>query len=472
MNKFKLLNILSTYKPKTTSGIEGVVVKLNNILSSKYFGDFHVYRGEFWADPENLNVDRLNDLPDMAFITTLTVTGDNGVEENIDSHFLYSIKNIDGVIYSGVFYQSPRAGFSPIGLLRLDLGERVFKVVKCGVDALTEVMQDEDDFDGVLEIPLKFLIHATNCEMLVKEYEPSTFAFKKKVKPLDREHYRTYDFVKPEKVVVDPMISSKGRHSRKTIMENILEPTTEGKPYVDRLNPSIFFSGMDDLVVVGKPYPTVDLSHVPFGNFTIATNSIKGIKSQFYVVNCLRVTGGLEVSVFYNTSADQRSRVWVLGCVFLWRDNYSLTDILVNPLQYPKDYSGPDYGGQITKASMRSILPSLQDVIKSIISNFLHLVMNYETDKVAGSFKRNKRANKSTNEDYIANNVHLVLDFNKRRQYPITKGSKVSGYHVKEHDRIGHIRRYANGRQIFINAVRINEGKGEDYGKVSKEYAL
>jgi hypothetical protein len=41
--------------------------------------------------------------------------------------------------------------------------------------------------------------------------------------------------------------------------------------------------------------------------------------------------------------------------------------------------------------------------------------------------------------DFIPKNVHLVLDMSKRRQYPITKGNRISGYHMN----------------IFRNEVRI-----------------
>ena len=60
----------------------------------------------------------------------------------------------------------------------------------------------------------------------------------------------------------------------------------------------------------------------------------------------------------------------------------------------------------------------------------------------------------------------------KRRESPMTFGGRMTGYHVKEHSRIAHVRKYKSGKVAHIGAMVINEGKGDQYGKVTKEYKL
>ena len=74
--------------------------------------------------------------------------------------------------------------------------------------------------------------------------------------------------------------------------------------------------------------------------------------------------------------------------------------------------------------------------------------------------------------DYIAKNVHLVLDMSKRRETPIAKGSRLAGYHMPEHERIGYKRTSKNGVVHYVKPATVNKGKGDLYGRVSKEYKL
>lgn len=473
MDKLEILNKLGLAKQLTSNPtLIAIVKELTNVKHSYFLGQLDNHKNVELPDIYPSDVELIK--PFFGIMQVAIDDEETGKTESIrPKGMLLSVKNIKGTLYVGVamFHQTKLAieiitkwSFEEGKLIRVrgfypneeTHGATLDEVVNIVSPALNKLVKE--------------MIHF-NLE--IYNFEPTSFSFKKKVPPADRTLYREYRLVRPVSVEeakdkVEEKQLGRG-FVRDTILKNMLKQPVRFDRIIKQLKDSIWFSGITEVITHTNNFAKPDLSHLPFDNFTVIADFkhiTKGIISPL-MLNVIRSSGGVDIYAYLDCEAGKRPQMDL--CY-----HFKLTNgyIIQTGTIFPLSTKYVDISEQQYRNSLRAIETYIQDITLILLTKFLDLVFNYETEKVTGSFRKNKQKTAEREEDVIAKNVHLVLDMSKRRQYPFTKGSKISGYHMPEHKRIGYKRTSKNGVVHYVKGSTVNEGKGDQYGRVSKEYKL
>lgn len=473
LNKYEITSNLTVGDQKAIIPSKLPLLKqLTDVKHSYFLGELETYKNREYPDIVAEDLVKLK--PFFGYVS-LGIDGVDGVElEHRENAMLMVFKVINNNLYLGVIWETDVLNKKEI---------KVNLVFQCDIETKTlipiknirttdsrEMSNINDVLDEVGKILnakwVKAVQEALHNEFIVREYEPTTFAFKKKVSAQERPLYRTYKLLKP--LVLAGSQETKRGFVRDTVINNLIQPPKQFGSLIDQLKESVWFSGMG-LITRGESYPVPDLSFLPYDNFTILTEYYHDVDlSNPVMLNVLRSNSGVEVYVYLRVGNDKRKSSLALCYHFRLSGNYTIIPQTVYPLE--NRYTGmPEIE---YRKNLRQFEPFVQEVVKVSIAKFLGIVFNYDGDRVAGSFRRDKAIPKNAEPEYIPRNVHIVLDMSKRRESPMTFGGRQTGYHVKEHSRIAHVRKYKSGKVAHIGAMVINEGKGDQYGKVTKEYKL
>ncbi len=474
MKKLDIINRLSLAKSVTTAPAKlNIIKELMDIKESYYLGILENYKNVELPEIYQSDVNLIK--PFVGFIQ-VAIADDETHEttELRERGFLITIKVIKGEIYVGFVGRTDIPKFTIDMVSKWDFTNK--KLIR-----LSGFYPHEPAYDETLEQVVEMLTPAVRTlikEMIyfkleVFEYEPTTFSFKKKVAPKDRPLYREYRLIKPAKLEeakakIEDHQFNKG-FVRDTILKNIFPQEDRFNNLLQQLKDSVWFSGLSELIEHGMEVSKPNMTNLPFENFTVIANTRhrSGYVAAM-MVNVIRTKSGISAFVYLDSSKTSRCK-FDLCYHFKINSDWVVQSSSIFPLpKVSRGVSENEY-----KTGLRSVEVYIQDLTISLLSKFLEVVFNYETEKVSGSFRKNKVKDRADKDpDFIPKNVHLVLDMSKRRQYPITKSNRISGYHMPEHDRIGYERTSKNGVVHFVKAVRVNKGKGDLYGRVSKEYKL
>lgn len=474
MKKLDIINRLSLAKSVTTAPAKlNIIKELMDIKESYYLGILENYKNVELPEIYQSDVNLIK--PFVGFIQ-VAIDDDETHEttELRERGFLITIKVIKGEIYVGFVGRTDIPKFTIDMVSKWDFTNK--KLIR-----LSGFYPHEPAHDETLEQVVEMLTPAVRTlikEMIyfkleVFEYEPTSFSFTKKIPPKDRHFFREYRLIK--KVSVDEAKDevaekqlSKG-FVRDTVLKNLFPQQDRYGHLLVQLKDSIWFSGLKDIIEYGETPSKPDLSNLPFDNFTVlAHHRNRSGNIAAVMVNVVRNNNGVDVYTYLESNG---GKVPKFDLVYQYKISldWVIQTVTIYPLpKYSHDVSDKDY-----RLTLKSVSGYFQDIVMFLLSRFLDVVFNYETTKVKGSFRKNKEKILIDKEpDYIAKNVHLVLDMSKRRQTPIAKGSRLAGYHMPEHDRIGYTRTSKNGVVHFVKGSIVNEGKGDLYGRVSKEYKL
>jgi hypothetical protein len=474
VNKLDIISRFSLVKTVTTTTSKLAIIKdLIDIRESYYLGIMENYKNVDLPDfyPSDVNLIK----PFVGFIQVAIDDEETGVTEELHERgFLLTVKVIKGEIYVGFVGKLDIPKFTIDMVSKWDFDSN--KLVR-----VRGFYPHEPTHDETLEQVVNMLTPAVSgiikeiihFKMEVFEYEPTTFSFKKKVAPKDRPLYREYRLIKPAKLEeakakIEDQQFNKG-FVRDTILKNIFPQEDRFNNLLQQLKDSVWFSGLPELIEHGMEVSKPNMTNLPFENFTVVANTRhrSGYVAAM-MVNVIRTKSGIAAFVYLQSDKASR-RKFDLCYHFKINSDWVVQSSSIFPL--PKTSNGVSENEY--KTGLRSVEVYIQDLTILLLSKFLEVVFNYETEKVSGSFRKNKVKDRADKDpDFIPKNVHLVLDMSKRRQYPITKGNRISGYHMPEHKRIGYTRTSKNGVVHFVKGSIVNEGKGDLYGRVSKEYKL
>ena len=476
MNKFELskkIDMVPSLRDKNQrkllTKVAGQMVQIEN---SYYLGNIYTTTNRNWSALALLDKENLK--PFIGFIDL--GIDDDATGEEIDSKsagLLIHCKEVDGDWYIGIYWCIEKR-LRLVGVGEVNFEERAVNVCK-GALAV-----HEEAASGLYEMFNKFssifmdLITEISCSnFVVEEYEPTTSKFKQTIPAIRREKYRKFGSriidVNESTQKSYPVNRAKVLDLVTGLWESTLTNPMTAANYRDELMKGVMFSGIESQVTDYTNYPKANIMQVPFKNFTVTfTQDLINGQQNMRLINCRSVENGLEVSIFVSTNYKGREKRHItLTDVFLLRPNYTHERIYL----HTRDFI-PTYRDKMREISPENLRLRLVEECKCIISCFLTAVNKYDVQKVTGRFRKVVGKDK-VRKTPIPENVHMVLDMSKRRSYEITGRYHSCGYHVKEHDRIGHWRRKPHSNErIYIEGVRVNEGKGDLYGRVSKEYKL
>ena len=474
MKKLDIINRLTLPKSITSATVKLAIVKeLMDIKESFYLGVLENYKNIELPDIHQSDVNLIK--PFHGFIqVAIDDEETHEVTEVRERGFLIVVKVIKGEIYVGFVGRTDTPKFTIDMVSKWDFENK--RLIR-----QSGFYPHEPSHSDTLEQVVEMLTPAVSRlikEMIyfkleVFEYEPTTFSFKKKVALKDRPLYREYRLIKPAKLEeakakIEDQQFNKG-FVRDTILKNIFPQEDRFNNLLQQLKDSVWFSGLSELIEHGMEVSKPNMTNLPFENFTVIANTRhrSGYVAAM-MVNVIRTKSGISAFVYLDSSKTSRCK-FDLCYHFKINSDWVVQSSSIFPLpKVSRGVSENEY-----KTGLRSVEVYIQDLTISLLSKFLEVVFNYETEKVSGSFRKNKVKDRADKDpDFIPKNVHLVLDMSKRRQYPITKSNRISGYHMPEHKRIGYTRTSKNGVVHFVKGSIVNEGKGDLYGRVSKEYKL
>ena len=473
MKKLDIINRLSLAKSVTTAPAKlNIIKELMDIKESYYLGILENYKNIELPDIHQSDVNLIK--PFHGFIqVAIDDEETHEVTEVRERGFLIVVKVIKGEIYVGFVGRTDTPKFTIDMVSKWDFENK--RLIR-----QSGFYPHEPSHSDTLEQVVEMLTPAVSRlikEMIyfkleVFEYEPTSFSFTKKVPPKDRHFFREYRLIKKASVgdAVDEVAEkqlSKG-FVRDTVLKNLFPQQDRYGYLLKQLKESIWFSGLTEVIEYGETPSKPDLSNLPFDNFTVlGYHRNRSGNIAALMINVVRTNSGVDVYTYIDSDS---ARVPKFDLIYQYRiaKDWSIQTATVYPLPKYSDVSEQEY-----RLTLKSVSGYFQDIVIFMLSHFLEIVFNYETTKVKGSFRKVKeKVSEDKEPNYIAKNVHLVLDMSKRRQTPIAKGSRLAGYHMPEHDRIGYERTSKNGVVHFVKAVRVNKGKGDLYGRVSKEYKL
>ena len=476
LNKFELskkLDIVPLLRAKNQRKLlVNVASQMNQIENSYYLGTLLNTPSRDWSLPVLLDKENLR--PFIGFVDL--GVDDVATGEEIEHHqggLLFHCKAVDGVWYAGVYWDVEKR-WRLVGIGEINFTERAINVCK------GTLMVHEESTQGIYELFDKFspifmdLITEMCCSnFVVEEYEPTTSKFKQTIPAMRREKYRRFGsrIIGTNELTLKPYSVNRAKVLDLVtgVWETTLVNPATAANYRSELMKGVMFSGIENQILDFTEYPKTNIMQVPFDNFTVTfTHDLTNGQQNMRLINCRSVTNGLEVSVFVSTNYKGREKRHItLTDVFLLRPNYTHDRTYL----HTRDYI-PAYRDKLRDISPESLRLRLVEECKCIIGYFLEAINKYDVKKVSGRFRK-VAGSGQFRETQTPENVHMVLDMSKRRSYEITGRYHSCGYHVKEHDRIGHWRRKPHSNEkIFIKGVRVNEGKGDEYGRVSKEYKL
>lgn len=475
LNKYEITSNLTIGNQKAIIPSKLPLLKqLTDVKHSYFLGELETYKNSEY--PDIIAEDLVKLKPFFGYVS-LGIDDADGTElEHRENAMLMVFKVINNNLYLGVVWETDVLNKKEIKInliFQCDIETKTLIPVKnirtTDSRELSNINDVLDEVGKILNAKwVKAVQEALHNEFIVQEYEPTTFAFKKKVPVAERPLYRTYKLLKPLVIAkVEDAKPAKG-FVRETILGNLVTPPKQYLSLIDQLKESVWFSGLDDChrgMSLDKP----DLTFLPFDNFTILANYFHiADNSDPVMLNVLRSSQGVEVYVYLKLGSDKRKSAFCLCYHFRLTTDY----VMIPQKTYPKSDVYTGMSEIEYRKNLRDFEPIVHDIAKQVISKFLSTVFNYDGDRVSGSFKRDKTIARTAEPEYIPRNVHIVLDMSKRRESPMTFGGRMTGYHVKEHSRIAHVRKYKSGKVAHIGAMVINEGKGDQYGKVTKDYKL
>lgn len=442
---------------------------LLNLENSYYLGEFRTTTMIDWSAPELLATDNLK--PFVGFLVIESPSKDDPEVFETDN-LLIHCRQSGGKWYLGIYWTVENR-YSLMGVGEINFQTRKIQPINCG-----NVIQPdmEEAMTGIIgsftENIIGHITELSRSTFTVSEYEPTTFKFKQTIPAIRRANYRTYT---AKLALIDEDRSKTHSINRAKLLsrvcnswDGIFVNPKLGQGYCQSLFDGVLFSGVESQITDLAIYDKVNINQVPFDNFTVAyTHELENGSKKIHLINCRSVSNGLEVSVFLSSVFKGREDYKIiLTEVFLLRPNFTHEHIFPNARDYLPELPQVDRLCNVAGERLQLI-----EGAKCIIAHFLTALDKYDVQKVTGRFRTVK--NGSIRVPPTPENVHFVLDMSKRRSYEITERYHSCGYHVKEHDRIGHWRRLPNSEEkIFIKGIRVNEGKGEEYGRVTKEYKL
>ena len=473
MKKLDIINRLTLPKSITTATNKLAIVKeLMDIKESFYLGVLENYKNVELPDIHQSDVNLIK--PFHGFIQVAVDDEEtHEVTEVRERGFLIMVKVIKGEIYVGFIGRTDTPKFTIDMVSKWDF-ENNRLIRQSGFyphepshsDTLDQVV---NMLTPAVQRLIKEMIY---FELEVFEYEPTSFSFTKKVPPKDRHFFREYRLIKKASVgdAVDEVAEKqliKG-FVRDTVLKNLFPQQDRYNYLLKQLKESIWFSGLKDIIEYGETPSKPDLSNLPFDNFTVlGHHRNRSGNIAALMINVVRTNSGVDVYTYIDSDS---GRVPKFDLIYQYRiaKDWSIQTATVYPLPKYSDVSEQEY-----RLTLKSVSGYFQDIVVFMLSHFLEVVFNYETTKVKGSFRKGKeKVSEDKEPNYIAKNVHLVLDMSKRRETPIAKGSRLAGYHMPEHERIGYKRTSKNGVVHYVKPATVNKGKGDLYGRVSKEYKL
>lgn len=454
MNKFEYINKINPppyirYRPT----IAAIVKEMLQMKHAVYYGSLSTPR--VMDESRTITQEDLSTLKHSVGYGVLEITSE--VSHIVESAEVFNLnfKVIDGVLYV-LYAMGQMASYAATAIFRFDIGTQKFiGINQYEKQPPTDVREELQRIaDHVGDILRRLIICQLEKETVVIDYEPTNFAFTKKVPLRERELYRTYGFVKTDTVINSAEVKT---YSRKTLLSYVHDPDPKR---VKALHDSVLFTGLGVPADITFKWEKVDLSHVPFQHFSFLHTAPINDKVFSFLYHCVRKQHHLEITL-YQDMEDKLTRLRLEPLiVFTLNDQY-----ISKVIEYIQAPNRP-------AKEIRETSPVLLDFAKFSISHFLEKVMNFETTKVTGTLKTPNPRIHGTDVDVIAKNVHYVLDMSKRRSYPLTKSNRPTGFHMPEHDRIGHVRRYKSGKVVNIRPTTINKGKGDKYGRITKDYKI
>lgn len=466
MNKLDIMKSFSKIR-KDISNKETVqlLIALQNIKSSIYLGDAEQYKDSSATLPDVYPSDLLNLKPFTGYIS-VEITNDDGTVTGTGRTIVYSAKVINGNLLVGI-----SMSYSTIDvILKWDFETNSFKRLR---NVLINKLEEEfgstfDEVSNNVSFAVAILVkEMLNYELIVEEYEPTSYSFTKKVPLSERHFHRKYRLVKPailESVREENESKLLSKGLKRDVALKAMRPTIPEHLY-RQLSESVWFSGlsiqMDDLA----SYPVPSISDLPFENFTVTSDFFSNGRAPVNaMVNVTRSNAGLQLVIFVARKIS-RSTIYIPLCQLNLTAGWICTVTKMITTEY------------ITAEQSRELRESgihLAAMARQILAEFLSKVFSYETEKVSGRFVKDPRGPnlKEREPPLIPKNVHIVLDMSKRRTTPLTGRSRICGYHMPEHTRIAHERTNSRGEKYKVKGSVINEGMGEIYGRVTKEYKL
>ena len=215
------------------------------------------------------------------------------------------------------------------------------------------------------------------------------------------------------------------------------------------------FRALDDTQPLRLPYPIIALEYSLNQNIPIEQNEVRSSKRVVLAREHRNGIGFIPI-MYYDHIAEWglMPEAWIPKINYLDRkwQRHSPEDYIRVKIISSKFATAmiDDYGYEVRV--LLSFLNALQ-------------CSNVHTEKIRLPLNKKERGKSAISFD-----EYHILTIDVPGEATIGSGKGIKGTQKREHLRRGHIRRYANGLKIWVNATVINAGKG--LNKIKKDYLV